>query len=308
MVGRYLKKYGWLYIPGVLFLALSSYIQALAPLALGRAIDLLSAAQIDRDAVYTQIGIILLIALGVFVTRFIWRYFIIGNARNMECWLREELFAVLQRKPVAFFNRQRSGDLMAYAINDVNAVRMTFGPAISQLLMGVGVGLFSILSMAGEVRPDLTGLALLPVAPALFVVFFFGRQVQKKFRRVQEKFAEISGIVNENIAGMRVIKSYSQEEEHIKSFSEKSNEMRQANVSLVRTSSSIEPIITVLFGVSFLITLLYGGDLVRRGDITLGEFVAFTSYLAMIVRPVLSVASTTSLPSTASPPTRWVSR
>ena len=295
MVRRFLKKYGWRYLPGALFLLLSSYIQALAPLALGRAIDELSASPILKEAVFHQVLLIVLIALCAFTTRFIWRYFIIGNARNVECYIREELFSHLQGMPPDFFNHQKTGDLIAYAINDVNAVRMTFGQGVAQLLSGVGVGLFSVLSMANDVQPTLTLIALLPIAPALLAVYFIGSQVQRKFRRVQERFAEISGTVQENIAGMRVIKAFAQEEEHVRTYTAQSEEMRQANMSLVRTSSALEPIIMMLFGVSFLITLLYGGGLVQRGAISLGSFVAFNSYLLMIIHPVLSVARVVNL-------------
>jgi ATP-binding cassette, subfamily B, multidrug efflux pump len=295
LIRRFLKKYGWRYLPGAVFLFLSSYIQALAPLALGRAIDDLSASPIVKSLVFHEVFLIVMIALGTFVTRFIWRYFIIGNARNMECWLREELFTHLQGMPADFFNHQKTGDLIAYAINDVNAVRMTFGPAIAQLLSGVGIGLFSVLSMANDVQPALTLFALLPILPALVAVYFIGNQVQRKFGVVQERFAEISGTVQENIAGMRVIKAFAQEAEQIRSFTRQSGEMQRANVSLVKTSSLLVPLITILFGVSFLITLLYGGNLVQTGAITLGSFVAFNSYLIMIVQPVLSVARVVNL-------------
>lgn len=295
MIRRFLLKYGWRYLPGALFLFLSSYIQTLAPLALGRAVDHLSASPIVQSAVFHEVFLIVMIALGTFVTRFIWRYFIIGNARNMECWLREELFVRLQGMPAEFFNRTKTGDLIAYAINDVNAVRMTYGPGVAQLLSGVGIGTFSVLSMARDVQPSLTLIALLPVLPALVVVYFIGIRVQRKFRAVQERFAEISGTVQENIAGMRVIKAFAQEKDQIKSYERQSEAMQDANVSLVRTSSLLVPIITMLFGVSFLVTLLCGGNLVSEGAISLGSFVAFNGYLAMIVHPVLSMARVVNL-------------
>ena len=138
MIQKFLKKYGWLYIPGVLFLAINSRIQTLAPGALGDAIDLLGQAVPDKNLVWRQAGIIVLIAIGIFVTRFIWRMCIIRNARSMECFLREELFVKLQSMPISFFSKQRSGDLLAYAINDVGAVRMTFGPVLAQGLNGGG--------------------------------------------------------------------------------------------------------------------------------------------------------------------------
>ena len=134
MIKKFLKKKGWLYIPGILFLALNSRIQTLAPKALGDAIDLLEQGAL-KEQIYRQAGLIVLIAVLVFVTRFVWRMFIILNARFMEIFLREELFVKLQKLPVSFFIRWHSGDLMAYAINDVGAVRMTFGPVIAQRII-----------------------------------------------------------------------------------------------------------------------------------------------------------------------------
>ncbi len=290
-----MRRYGWRYGPGVGFLLLSSYVQTLAPLYLGNAIDLLEARPIDQAAVYRQVLWLLLAALATFVTRFIWRYFIIGNARNMECFLREELFDHLQRMPVDFFNHQKTGDLIAYAINDVNAVRMTFGPAVSLLLSGVGVGLFSVITMVQAVHPTLTAIALLPIPFSIAAVYCIGQQVQRRFRRVQEMFADVSGTVQENLAGMRVIKAFAQEADQIERFTGQSDDMRQANVDLVRTSSTIEPLIKILFGVSFLITMVYGGGMVLDGTISLGSFVAFNGYLAMILQPVLSVGRVVNL-------------
>ena len=295
MIGRFLRRYGWRYVPGILFLVLSSYVQALAPLYLGRAIDELAASPIDRAAVFRQIGYILLVALGTFLTRFIWRAFIIGNARNLECFLREELFDHLQRMPVDFFNHQKTGDLIAYAINDVNAVRMTFGQGLSQFLTGVGLGIFSISTMAAGVQPTLTAIALIPIPFALVAVYCIGQQVQRRFRRVQELFAEVSGTVQENLAGMRVIKAFAQEEDQIEHFTGQSDTMRQANINLVRTSSMIEPLIKVLFGVSYLITMVYGAPMVLKGTISLGAFVAFNGYLLMIMQPVISVGRVVNL-------------
>lgn len=284
-----MKKYGWRYAPGVFFLIACSYVQTLAPLVLGRAVDLLRESPINRDALFHETVMIVAIAAGVFATRFLWRYFIIGNARNVEYWLRGQLFAHLQRMPVDFMNRQKSGDLMAYAINDINAVRMMFGPAVAQLLNGVGTGLFAVLSMTSAVDPALALYALLPVPFALIAVWWIGRRVQRKFRRVQDLFAGISGTVNENIAGMRVIKSFALEDSRIEAFQAQSDEMRRANVKLADTSSLLEPLIKTLFGASFLVSMILGGHMALDGRISLGSFVAFNGYLLLIVQPVLSM-------------------
>ena len=152
MLKRFLKKHGWRYLPGLVFLVASSYISTLAPIALGNAIDAMdmNIANISRKEVYTQALYIVLIALGVFVTRFIWRYYIIGNSRHLENWLREELFVKLENLPVSYLSRQRSGDLMAYAVNDVGAVRMTFGQVIAMGVSGISTAILAIRSMVTD--------------------------------------------------------------------------------------------------------------------------------------------------------------
>ena len=289
MIQKFLKKYGWLYIPGVLFLAINSRIQTLAPGALGDAIDLLEQAVPDKNLVWRQAGIIVLIAIGIFVTRFIWRMCIIRNARSMECFLREELFVKLQSMPISFFSKQRSGDLLAYAINDVGAVRMTFGPVLAQGLNGIITGTLSIWTMVSQVDGRLTLLALLPIPIAVISIIVIGNLVQKRFRRVQELFSHLSGFVNESIMGVRVIKTFAREKEWQKEFEDTSSEMMRANVKLTDTSALINPITVITFGLSYAISLIYGGHLVMNGTLALGDLVAFLGYLLLIQNPVVAL-------------------
>ena len=198
MLKGFLKKHGWRYIPGFVFLLISSYITTLAPVALGSAIDLMDmdVALIDQHLVYRQAIYIILIALGVFITRYIWRYFIIGNSRFLENYLREQLFIKLENLPMSYLSKQRSGDLMAYAVNDVGAVRMTFGQVISMSISGLSTAVMAIYSMITQVDLQLTLLALLPVPIAVFIIVKLGGVVRRKFRHVQSLFSELSGEVN----------------------------------------------------------------------------------------------------------------
>lgn len=290
MILKFLKKYGWLYIPGVLFLALNSRIQTLAPKALGDAIDMLEGMASQR-AVYHQAFYIVWLAVAVFVTRFAWRMFIILNARYMEVFLREELFVKLQKLPVSFYAGQHTGDLMAYAINDVGAVRMTFGPVIAQSLNGIITGSLAIVSMVQTVSPRMTILALLPVPVAVIAIVLVGTMVQKRFTWVQELFSKLSGFVNESIMGIRVVKTFAREQEWYEKFEETSDAMRDANVKLVNTSSWISPITLITFGISYAISLIYGGYGVLEGTIALGDLVAFQGYLLLIQAPVVQLGN-----------------
>jgi len=291
MLKRFLKKHGWRYLPGLVFLVASSYISTLAPIALGNAIDAMdmNIANISRKEVYTQALYIVLIALGVFVTRFIWRYYIIGNSRHLENWLREELFVKLENLPVSYLSRQRSGDLMAYAVNDVGAVRMTFGQVIAMGVSGISTAILAIRSMVTEVDPKLTVLALLPIPVAVFIILKLGSVVRRKFRGVQALFSELSGEVNETIMGVQVIKSFAKEEERQAEFSEISERMYKANVDLADTSSMIWPSISMVFGLCYTIGLIAGGKMVMDGALSLGSLVTFNGSLMLVQHPVMSL-------------------
>lgn len=289
VITDFLKMYWREYIAGIVFLILSAYVQAFNPKLLGQIIDLLKGPMIDRRAVIYKLGLLLLVAVLAFVTRYIWRYYIIGNARNLECYLRQRLFKHFQGLPVQFYNNRKTGDLIAYAINDISAVRMAFGPAAAMTINGIGITVVSVVSMVQSVNLKLTLLSLLPIPVIIIAMFTIGKLVQIRFRAVQESFAAISDRVQENISGIRVIKSYVQEKQEVENFDELNDRIKQANIRMVRVSSFLSPMIEVCFGVSFMINLIYGSSLVRQGVISLGDFVAFNGYLAMVMTPVISI-------------------
>ncbi len=291
IIVEFLKKYGWLYVPGFIFLMLNSYVQTRAPEALGDAIDILSEPEPVREVLMRQAGIIALIGLGTFVLRFIWRLFIIGNARRMEIFIREKLYLKLQSLPVSFFRHQTSGELMAYAINDVGSVRMTFGPVLAMGINSIVTAILSIYGMVIEVDVIMTLLALAPVPLALFATSFLGSQVQKKSLRVQKLFSSLSGFVNESISGVKVIKSFAREQTRETNFDKISTEMRDANVSLTYTSSLIHPAVTISFGLSYTIALVAGGNAVIAGTLSAGDLVTFLGYLMLVQMPVVQLGN-----------------
>lgn len=285
----FLKMYWPQYVAGCIFLLLSAYVQAFNPKLLGIIIDLLDSSSIDRSLVIYNLGLLIMVAFLAFATRYIWRYFIIGNARNLECYLRQRLFKHFQSLPVQFYNNKKTGDLMAYAINDISAVRMSFGPALAMTVNGVCLSAISIISMVRSVNLSLTLVSLLPIPIIVIAMFKIGSLVQQRFRTVQESFAAISDRVQENISGIRVIKSYVQEEQEVQNFDVLNEKIRKSNIKMVRVSSLLSPMIEVCFGVSFMTNLIYGSSLVRSGVISLGDFVAFNGYLTMIMVPIISV-------------------
>jgi ATP-binding cassette subfamily B multidrug efflux pump len=287
LIINFIKKRKVTYIIGIVFMFLSSYVQTLFPKVLGKTIDILKVKNFDMSMVKLNVLYILLIAAATFVCTYIWRNFVIGNARNLECHLREELFGHLQKMSVQFYNNHKTGNLIAYAINDINAVRMTFGPATAMSFNGVLICIISIYSMVKTVNWKLTLICLFPIPFITVFMFFVGKIVQKRFRTVQENFADISDKIQENIYGIRVIKAYSQEKDEINNFEELNIKMMDSNLAMVRISSFLSPAIEICFSISFVMNLIIGGNMVLKRQITLGEFIAFNTYLTMIIRPVI---------------------
>jgi ATP-binding cassette, subfamily B, multidrug efflux pump len=286
---NFIKEHKASYIIGVFFMLLTSYIQTLFPKVLGKTIDLLKMNNFAPKSIYYNIIYILLIAIGTFASTYAWRNLVIGNARNLECYLREKLFDHFQKLSPEFYNRRKTGDLIAYAINDINAVRMTFGPATAMSINGVVICAISIYSMASAVNWRLTLLSLLPVPFIVYFMFNIGNTVRKRFKKVQETFASISDRVQENINGIRVIKAYVQEDEEVKRFEELNDQMVESNLSMIRISAYLSPLIELCFSISFVLNLIMGGNMVLKGSISLGDFIAFNGYLTMIMVPIISM-------------------
>ena len=282
----FFRRHGWRYAPGIILLILCSWVQTRSPLALGMAIEMASGA--EWRAFAAQAWQIFYIALGVFITRFGWRYFIIGASRELEICLRDKLFDHLSYLPIRFYGKNRSGDLMAYAINDVGTVRMMFGMVVAQILNAVATILFSVSEMR-VVNPTLTLIALAPIPVAVAIVLVLSLKIQARSRRVQELFASVSGHVQENINGMRVLKAFAQETAQYVEFEKESNEKREANKKLYNTGNLLHPAIQIIFGLSYMLGIVYGGQMVLDGGISLGDYVAFNTYLTFIVFPVMAI-------------------
>jgi len=286
---NFIKKCKLSYIIGIFFMILASYIQTLFPKVLGNTIDILKVNGFSHVLVIINIFYILLIAIGTFLCTYIWRNLVIGNARKLECYLREKLFDHLQKMSPEFYSERKTGDLIAYAINDISAVRMTFGPATALSINGIVICSASIYSMFISIDWRLTLMTLLPIPLIIFLMLKIGVKIQARFKKVQESFAAISDRIQENIYGIRVIKSYVQEYNEIINFEKLNNQITDANLNMIKISSLLSPMIELCFSISFVLNLIIGGNMVLNKKISLGDFIAFNSYLTMIMAPIISV-------------------
>jgi ATP-binding cassette subfamily B multidrug efflux pump len=278
------------YIAGILLLIVASVISLRIPKVLGRVTDMLNKGQGTVREIRFQLILMILLAVLGFVLRFCWRYFLVGNCRHVESYLRRKLFAHLQTLPVNFYNNHRTGDLVAYAINDINAIRRVFGFGFTALIEGVLINTVSVYYMARTIEPVLTLMALGPVPVVILVTILLRKTIRNRFEKVQKAFAMISERVQENIMGIRVVKAFAQEYHEMEKLDRLSRNSVKANMRMTMVSSALGPVTEVCFSISFLCFIIYGSKMVATGRISLGDYIAFNSYMAAIMKPVINIS------------------
>lgn len=238
--------------------------------------------------------ILLAIALAAGLFKYWMRQAVIGISRHVEYDLRNDVFAHLQRLSLPYFQRSRTGEIMSRATNDLAAVRMMVGPGIMYMVNTLVVAVLAVGFMVA-ISPRLTLLSLLPLPLVSFAVWFFGERIHKRFEEIQAQFASISAQVQENLAGVRVVRAFVRERGEVEDFHELNREYLRRNLSLIRTSGVFHPALAFLSGIAALLGLFLGGREAIAGRITLGQFVAFTVYLAMLNWPVFALGWVISL-------------
>jgi ATP-binding cassette, subfamily B, multidrug efflux pump len=254
--------------------------------------DLGQGVDTGKIAFYAWI-ILALAAVGGFF-RFVMRRIIIGASRDIEYDLRNDFFAHLQRLDLAYFQRHRTGDLMSRATNDLSAVRMMIGPAV---MYSATTGLFFIVGiiLMVSINPRLTLFALVPLPFVSFSVAYFGAVIHRRFERIQEQLSEISAITQETLSGVRVVRAYRQEPFEIERFRLANEEYVRRNRGLIRVLGMYQPSMGFLMGIGALLVLWLGSREVVAGRMTVGELVAFNSYLMMLSWPMIAFGWVTNL-------------
>ncbi len=216
------------------------------------------------------------------------RVILIGISRDVEYDIRNDLFRNLTRLDASFYSRFRTGDIMARATNDLNAVRMMLGPGV---MYWVETSLTFLLAMTVMLAVDwkLTLIALAPAPLVSLAVMYFGRRIHDRFERIQQKFSDISSRVQENIAGVRVIRAYAQELAELAKFESLNREYIAQNIRLVRVSGVFMPLLQSLIGLTFLALLWGGGYRLMQGQLTIGTFLMFSAYLTMLIWPMIAM-------------------
>lgn len=288
MVVKYIKKYKWSYLFGIITLFFVDLLGLYIPQFTGDITDGLESGSMDFNGVMRYVLGIVLVGLGLTLGRFLWRFFIFGSSRKIEYELRNDLFEHLSKLSMRYYNEHKTGDLMAHFTSDLNAIRMSIGPAVITSFDAVILTIMVIIKMIVYVDLKLTLMACIPMIFIAIGGVKYGKSIEKRFTQKQEAFSEMTDQVQENISGIRVIKAFVQEHKEIISFAKLNKKNKDMNLRVVKLQAIVLPLLDVIIGLSSVITLLYGGYLVVNGQISPGKFVAFNSYIAMLVWPMLA--------------------
>jgi ATP-binding cassette, subfamily B, multidrug efflux pump len=283
----YLNHHRQGYALGAVCVLLQNGIAVFIPLLIGRAFDHLKNG-VSRQQLFIDAALVLGVwcAKGIFL--FLNRKIVIGISREIEFEMRNDIFRHLENLSYSFYQRTRTGDIMARATNDLNAVRNLLGPAI---MYSANTLVFTVAALYFMVRisPMLTLYAFAPLPVVSIVVQYFGRQIHERFERIQAMFSDISARAQENFSAARVIRAYVQEEAEVANFETANREYINRSLKLVRLMGMLWPTLTTLLGFAIVLVLWLGGRQTIQGHMTLGNFVAFLTYMVQLTWPVIAL-------------------
>ncbi len=285
---KYAKKYKKRYFVGIVFLIIVDFIQLAPPKILGYLTDSLAQGTATKGKITVAVVSILLIAAIMATCRFMWRIYINGTARYVEYDIRSKFFKHLQSLSTNYYNKNKTGDLMALATNDLNAVRMALGQGVIMFCDAVVLTIATLIIML-SINTKLTLISLIPLPFVAIISRRFGRSIHKKFTRVQSCFSKLTDVVQENFSGIRIVKSFVQEEKEYEKFLEENKNNLNANMDFIRVWGIFSPLIELIASLSFVILIAIGGRFVILGNISLGEFITFNMYLGNLVWPMMAM-------------------
>lgn len=283
----YLQKHRKAMVVGTAMVLMTNIAAVISPWILRNAIDHLF-QEVTRDILFFYASLMIGVSAVEGIFRFLMRRILIGASRDIEYDLRNDLFAHLQTLSKSYYQRHPTGDIMSRATNDLNAVRMVLGPGIMYSMNTLFTATLTI-GILVTINFRLAVLTLLPLLAVSFSAKYFGKQIHRRFEKIQEQFSVLTTLAQENVAGVRVVKAYNQEEPFIERFRQANDDYVKRSLSLVRVWGIFNPLLTFLLGLSAVGLLWYGGHQVIAGSISVGDFVAFMAYLAMLTWPTIAL-------------------
>ena len=291
-----IRKIGWFlklekkrYIVGILALSLVSVFNLIPPRVIGNVVDNIASGQLTNKYLFINLVYLVLAALIMYGLRYVWRVYIFGAAYNLGRLLRFRLFQHFTKMSPSFYQKYRTGDLMAHATNDINSVVMVAGGGVMSAVDASITALVTLGTMVLLISPKLSFIAILPLPFMAYAVNKLGDKNYESFKEAQESFSDLNSKVQENASGVRVTKSFGYGNDEIESFKEINKEVFIKNITASKYNALFNPMVLVFIGLSYTLTLISGGIFISNGEMTVGELVTFVTYLDMLVWPLQAI-------------------
>ena len=291
-----IRKLGWFlklekrrYIIGILALSLVSVFNLIPPKVIGNIVDKIEEGNLTNSQLFINIIYLVLAAFIMYGLRYVWRVYIFGAAYNLGRILRFRLFQHFTKMSPSFYQKYRTGDLMAHATNDVNAVVMVAGGGVMSAVDASITALVTLFTMVFLISVKLTLIAVIPLPFLAYATNKLGEKNHQSFKEAQESFSDLNNKVQESVSGIRVTKSFGYGNDEINSFGETNKKVFRKNIIASKYNALFDPMVLVFVGLSYTLTLIFGGIFISRGEISVGNLVTFVTYLDMLVWPLQAI-------------------
>lgn len=291
-----IRKLGWFlklekrrYIIGIIALSLVSVFNLIPPKVIGNIVDKIEAGNLTNSQLFINIIYLVLAAFIMYGLRYVWRVYIFGAAYNLGRILRFRLFQHFTKMSPSFYQKYRTGDLMAHATNDVNAVVMVAGVGVMSAVDASITALVTLFTMIFLISAKLTLIAVISLPFLAYATNKLGEKNHQSFKEAQESFSDLNNKVQESVSGIRVTKSFGYGNDEINSFKETNKKVFSKNIIASKYNALFDPMVLVFVGLSYTLTLIFGGIFISRGEISVGNLVTFVTYLDMLVWPLQAI-------------------
>ena len=291
-----IKKLWWFfklekrrYLVGIVALSLVAVLNLIPPMVMGHVIDAITLGNLTQSDLLLNLIYLLLAAFGMYYLRYVWRMYILGTSYRLGQIMRSRLFEHFSKMSPAFYQSYRTGDLMAHATNDINALTRLAGGGVMMAVDASITALVTLLTMLFSISWQMTLVAILPLPFMAMATSRLGRKTHKAFNESQEAFSELNNKVQESVSGIKVTKSFGYQTHELDAFQEVNQLTFQKNLQTMKYDSLFDPMVLLFVGLSYVLTLLVGSFMVQEGNVTVGNLVTFISYLDMLVWPLMAI-------------------
>ena len=277
------------YLVGIVALSLVAVLNLIPPMVMGHVIDAITLGNLTQSDLLLNLIYLLLAAFGMYYLRYVWRMYILGTSYRLGQIMRSRLFEHFSKMSPAFYQTYRTGDLMAHATNDINALTRLAGGGVMSAVDASITALVTLLTMLFSISWQMTLVAILPLPFMAMATSRLGRRTHKAFNESQEAFSELNNKVQESVSGIKVTKSFGYQAHELDAFQEVNQLTFQKNLQTMKYDSLFDPMVLLFVGLSYVLTLLVGSFMVQEGNVTVGNLVTFISYLDMLVWPLMAI-------------------